>query len=287
MMMFRFITVLLAFGVLSACSSGLTEKAEDMKPGEDKFLSGLHAEYIALAKAEDDEFDFLDADHFASKAIKVGGGTAVGPDGIKSRKLPAGTAAALKAAEKRLNKVLKSGAANYAPQQMAKAQAMYDCWLQEQEEGHQPNDIRACRIAYLDAMDVVDGAKPMPAAAKPKKKKKKKAPFLGPFYIYFPFDVSDPEDPFNDEIFSLVVSAAKKVGDKSIKVTGHTDRAGNSKYNMMLSKKRSISVKAALIKRGVDAKRMNVFYLGEESPATATKDGVRSDNNRRVEIVIR
>jgi OOP family OmpA-OmpF porin len=287
MMMFRFITVLLAFGVLSACSSGLTEKAEDMKPGEDKFLSGLHAEYIALAKAEDDEFDFLDADHFASKAIKVGGGTAVGPDGIKSRKLPAGTAAALKAAEKRLNKVLKSGAANYAPQQMAKAQAMYDCWLQEQEEGHQPNDIRACRIAYLDAMDVVDGAKPMPAAAKPKKKKKKKAPVLGPFYIYFPFDVSDPEDPFNDEIFSLVVSAAKKVGDKSIKVTGHTDRAGNSKYNMMLSKKRSISVKAALIKRGVDAKRMNVFYLGEESPATATKDGVRSDNNRRVEIVIR
>ena len=286
-MMFRFITVLLAFGVLSACSSGLTEKAEDMKPGEDKFLRGLHAEYIALAKAEDDELDFLDADHFASKAIKVGGGTAVGPDGIKSRKLPAGTAAALKAAEKRLNKVLKSGAANYAPQQMAKAQAMYDCWLQEQEEGHQPDDIRACRIAYLDAMDVVDGAKPMPAAAKPKKKKKKKAPFLGPFYIYFPFDVSDPEDPFNDEIFSLVVSAAKKVGDKSIKVTGHTDRAGNSKYNMMLSKKRSISVKAALIKRGVDAKRMNVFYLGEESPATATKDGVRSDNNRRVEIVIR
>ena len=285
-MMFRFITVLLAFGVLSACSSGLTEKAEDMKPGEDKFLSGLHAEYIALAKAEDDEFDFLDADHFASKAIKVGGGTAVGPDGIKSRKLPAGTAAALKAAEKRLNKVLKSGAANYAPQQMAKAQAMYDCWLQEQEEGHQPNDIRACRIAYLDAMDVVDGAKPMPAAAKPKKKKKKKAPFLGPFYIYFPFDVSDPEDPFNDEILSLVVSTAKKVGDKFIQVTGHTDRAGNSKYNMVLSKKRSISVKAALIERGVNAKRMNVFYLGEESPATATKDGVRSDNNRRVEIVI-
>jgi outer membrane protein OmpA-like peptidoglycan-associated protein len=55
---------------------------------------------------------------------------------------------------------------------------------------------------------------------------------------------------------------------------------------MVLSKKRSISVKAALIERGVNAKRMNVFYLGEESPATATKDGVRSDNNRRVEIVI-
>jgi OOP family OmpA-OmpF porin len=284
--MFRFIAVSLAIGVLTSCSSGLVEEAESMKLGDNKFLSSLHAEYIALAKAENDESDFLDADHFASKAIRVGGGTTVGPDGIKSRKLPAGTTAALKAAEKRLNKVLKIGAANYAPQQMAKAQAMYDCWLQEQEEGHQPHDIRACRIAYLDAMDTVDEAKPMKIEAKPKKKKKKKAPFLGPFYIYFPFDVSDPEDPFNDEILSLVVSTAKKVGDKFIQVTGHTDRAGNSKYNMVLSKKRSISVKAALIERGVDAKRMNVFYLGEESPATATKDGVRSDNNRRVEIVI-
>ena len=287
MIMFRFITVSLAIGVLTACSSGLTEKAAGMKLGENKYLNSLHAEYIVLAKAENEESDFLDADHFASKAIKVGGGIFVGPDGIKSRKLPAGTAAALKAAEKRLNKVLKGGAADYAPQQMAKAQAMYDCWLQEQEEGHQPGDIRACRIAYLDAVDAVDDAKPMKVAAKPKKKKKKKAPFLGPFYIYFPFDVFDPEDPFNDGIFSLVVSTAEKVSDKPIQITGHTDRAGSDKYNMVLSEKRSISVKAALIERGVDAKRMNVFFLGEESPATATRDGVRSDNNRRVEIIIR
>jgi OOP family OmpA-OmpF porin len=285
MMMFRFIAVSLAIGALSACSSGLTNKAESMKPGDNKFLSSLHAEYIALAKAENDEKDFLDADHFASKAIKVSGGAAVGPDGVKSRKLPAGTAAALKAAEKRINKVLKSGAADYAPQQMAKAQAMYDCWLQEQEEGHQPDHIRACRIAYLDAMDAVDDAKPVKKVAA-KKKKKKKAPFLGPFHIYFPFDGADPEDPFNDEIFSLIIGTAKKVADKSIKITGHTDRAGDSKYNMILSEKRAISVKAAMIERGVDAKRMNVFYLGEESPATATKDGVRSDNNRRVEIII-
>lgn len=284
--MFRFIAVSLAIGALSACSSGLTDKAAGMKPGDNKFLSSLQAEYVALAKAENDEWDFNDADHFASKALKVAGGEAVGPDPMKSRKLPAGTAAALKAAEKRINKALKGGAADYAPQQMAKAQAMYDCWLQEQEEGHQPDHIRACRIAYLDAMDLVDEAKPK-APVKKAKAKKKKAPFLGPFYIYFPFDGSDPEDPFNEEIFSLIVSTAKKVADKSIQVTGHTDRAGNSKYNMVLSEKRAISVKAALIERGVDAKRMNVFYMGEESPATATKDGVRSDNNRRVEIVIR
>jgi len=29
---------------------------------------------------------------------------------------------------------------------------------------------------------------------------------------------------------------------------------------------------------------MNYSYKGEDSPATPTKDGVRADNNRRVEV---
>jgi len=287
MMNFRFIAIALAVGALSACSSSMTEKAEMMKPGSDKFLSSLHAEYIALAKAENDEWDFLDADHFAGKAMKVGGGEAVSPDSAKSRSLPAGTGAALKAAEKRIAKVLEGGARDYAPEQMAKAQAMYDCWLQEQEENTQPEHINACRIAYLDAMDAVDDAKPVKVAEKKAAPKKKKLPDLGPFLLYFPFNGADPEDPFNDDIFSLIVASAKKVPEMSIQITGHADRAGSGKYNMVLSERRAIGVKAALIERGLDAKKMNVFFLGEESPAEATKDGVRSDSNRRVEVVIR
>ena len=49
-----------------------------MKPGDDKFLISLYAEYIVLAMAENDESDFLDADHFSSKAITISGGRAVG-----------------------------------------------------------------------------------------------------------------------------------------------------------------------------------------------------------------
>ena len=49
-----------------------------MKPGDDRFYFSLYAEYIALAKAENDESDFLDADHFSSKAITISGGRAVG-----------------------------------------------------------------------------------------------------------------------------------------------------------------------------------------------------------------
>ena len=49
-----------------------------MKPGGNSFFFSLYAEYIALAKAENDESDFLNADHFASKAITIGDGRPLG-----------------------------------------------------------------------------------------------------------------------------------------------------------------------------------------------------------------
>jgi outer membrane protein OmpA-like peptidoglycan-associated protein len=267
---------------LSACSSAISNKAAGLKPVDDKFLAALQAEYVALMNAENDEKDFNDADHFALKAIDAAGGKPVKPDAYNSRKLPSGTAAALKAAEKRIKKAIKGGADIYAPGQMAKAQAMYDCWLQEQEENIQPDHIRACRLAYLDAMDAVDEAKPVKKAAKPKKKV-----FLGPFYIYFPFNGDNPVDPFNEEIFSLIISTAKKVSDKKLHIVGHTDRAGSSKYNMDLSERRAINVSLVLTERGMKAKSMKYSFQGEDNPATPTKDGVRSDNNRRVEAVFK
>ena len=54
------------------------EKAEGMKPGDERCYFSLYVEYIALAKAEDDESDFLNADHFASKAITIGDGRPLG-----------------------------------------------------------------------------------------------------------------------------------------------------------------------------------------------------------------
>ncbi|MEC7658019.1 MAG: OmpA family protein, partial [Pseudomonadota bacterium] len=268
-MIFRIGAVILAMAALSACSSAISDKAAGLKPVDDKFLAALQAEYVALMNAENDEKDFNDADHFALKAIDAAGGKPVKPDAYNSRKLPSGTAAALKAAEKRIKKAIKGGADIYAPGQMAKAQAMYDCWLQEQEENHQPDHIRACRLAYLDAMDAVDEAKPVKkAAAKPKKKV-----FLGPFYIYFPFNEDNPEDPFNEEIFSLIISTAKKAGDKKLHIVGHTDRAGSSEYNMDLSERRAINVSLVLTERGMKAKSMKYSFQGEDNPATPTKDG--------------
>ena len=56
---------------------------------------------------------------------------------------------------------------------------------------------------------------------------------------------------------------------------------------MDLSERRAINVSLVLTERGMKAKSMKYSFQGEDNPATPTKDGVRSDNNRRVEAVFK
>ncbi len=66
-----------------------------------------------------------------------------------------------------------------------------------------------------------------------------------------------------------------------IRVEGHTDSKGSDVYNQALSERRARSVANALIQRGVDPSRIEVFGYGESQP-------ISSDDatNRRVNIVI-
>jgi outer membrane protein OmpA-like peptidoglycan-associated protein len=67
----------------------------------------------------------------------------------------------------------------------------------------------------------------------------------------------------------------------SIRVEGHTDSTGTETYNQALSEKRAMTVKNALIQRGVDPIRIESIGYGESQP-------ISSNNavNRRVNIVI-
>ena len=41
---------------------------------------------------------------------------------------------------------------NMAPHMSARAQAQFDCWVEQAEEGHQTDHIAACRTGFLNAM---------------------------------------------------------------------------------------------------------------------------------------
>ncbi|MFT3773860.1 MAG: OmpA family protein [Minicystis sp.] len=71
-----------------------------------------------------------------------------------------------------------------------------------------------------------------------------------------------------------------------VEVQGHTDNVGGKAPNKQLSQARADAVKKALVKRGVDAKRLVAKGYGEDKPLAdnATEDG--RAQNRRVQFVI-
>ena len=65
---------------------------------------------------------------------------------------------------------------------------------------------------------------------------------------------------------------------------GHTDSVGSEAYNNRLSLARAESVKAYLVSKGVDIKRVRAVGKGESQPVAdnATKEG--RAKNRRVDV---
>ena len=209
------------------------------------------------------------------------------------RELPAGKLGEMTGARKRLVAALVSGARDNAPSQAAHAQVMFDCWMQEQEENFQADDIARCRTGFMTAMAKVDEAMmpppaPKPVAAKPPPAPAPKAmpkPAKQTFVVYFPFD-SDKLTPVSKRFVLEAIDAAKSMGAKRIAVYRHTDTAGAKRYNAALADRRTQTVAKELAAGGLSERSFNLGSFGEVMPAVATADGVKLQQNRRVEIEI-
>lgn len=71
-----------------------------------------------------------------------------------------------------------------------------------------------------------------------------------------------------------------------IRIIGHTDSIGSDRANQILSEGRANSVRANLIKRGVDAARIEAEGRGESQPIDTNSTEEGRANNRRVEFTI-
>ncbi len=91
----------------------------------------------------------------------------------------------------------------------------------------------------------------------------------------------------SDEILDMVAKTLKDHPEiKHVRVEGHTDNQGNAGYNKGLSQQRANSVMAALVKRGIDKKRMEAKGWGQEKPIAPNDTEVGRQDNRRVEFHI-
>ena len=105
------------------------------------------------------------------------------------------------------------------------------------------------------------------------------------FIVFFDFDKSNLRSDAQ-KIVSDAVEYAKKNGKARINATGHADTSGSPAYNLALSERRAVAVKAELARLGISDKEVVVMYKGESDPMVATGDGVKEPQNRRVEIVL-
>lgn len=268
-----------AAAMLAGCASDIEQIRDTTEGTGSAFTQALTQEYRDFALFEADEmYDWPDASYFARKGLAAANGELVLPEELDDWDLPADRIDEMSAARTKLLQLLDAGGRDGAPQIAARAQAKFDCWVEQQEENHQPDHIAACRDDFFAALAELEQAMapaPAPAMAAPA------APDT--FIVYFDWDQAEIT-PAAQAVLDEVLAAVE--AGTPISVTGHADRSGPEDYNMGLSLRRADAVREVLINGGVAADAITVSGRGEEEPAVPTPDGVREQANRRVEIII-
>ena len=269
----------LAALALSACTGHQLDNARAVTPQGSPFLNALYQGYVDRAGAEWDEGDYKDSDYFAIRALTAASGQMVLPTDMSERNIPEEHVGEMTSARNRLLTALNNGAREKVPELTARAQVCFDCWMQEQEENFQPDDISGCRDDFLDKMAQIEDALRPPAVEPPPPP----PPLPGPYTILFDFDSDAITSTAQADIDRIAADfAAHSPG--GVNLAGHTDRAGGDDYNIALSQRRADSVEAALVAKGIPAGAISKERFGESQPRVPTPDGQREAANRRVEV---
>ena len=280
MLKVKVLGAIVALGLLAGCAQTDIQQMRTVQATGSPFTQALTEEYRSIVAFEADEmYDWPDADKFAEKGLRAAAGEVVLPEELSDWMLPGDAAPALAEGRNRLMVVLERGARDLHPELAARAQGRFDCWIEQQEENHQPDHIAACRDDFWAALEELE------ALMTPEVVEVVEVVMPDIYIVYFDWDRSDIR-PDGAAVIADVIADAATLGAPPISVTGHTDLSGSAEYNMGLSLRRADSVRDALIAGGVMPDQITTAGRGEEEPAVPTADGVREQANRRAEIII-
>ena len=139
--------------------------------------------------------------------------------------------------------------------------------MQEQEEGHQHQDIAACRERFYVALARVQMA----------------IGDAGEQYVVY-FTTNNPSLAEAQMKTLMGAAVVAKSGLFQVQAKGHADTTGNEAVNGPLSKARAETVKLLLISAGVKADQIEATHYGATRPVVKTGPGTPEPKNRRVEI---
>ncbi len=240
---------------------------ESMTTTGTAFDKALHREYGEVARIYYNNSEMAGVQSFNRRAAAAGNGEKVEP--WHPDRVPNATGnTEVHEAYDRLGAALDGGGAESAPDDMARAQAAYDCWLYSLDPI--PAIEAACKERFAAAMAAL--APPLPPAPD--------------FVVLFDFD-SAALRPNGAEILNKVLAVTSKQPETKVVATGHADLSGAAAYNLGLSERRSILVRDYLINGGLAAARVSSDWRGETDPRVATPDGTKEQQNRRVDIMLK
>jgi OOP family OmpA-OmpF porin len=247
------------------------------EPAESSFLESLNP-----FSSSDTSSDLL-AKAFTTKAELADEGTEPEPEAAVG---PA--QATLRA---RLTRALATGKDQF-PEQAARAQADYDCWVLYGTVPTAAAAAQACKTALDSSIVRLEtAARPAPPPPPP-------APVPAPapapapaqaannaFTVYFDFD-SWTLKAEQLKVLDDVIATARSGGQANINIVGHTDTSGPSDYNQRLSVKRANVVVEALVQMGARRAALHASGVGETDLAVETGDGVKEAKNRRTVVTL-
>ena len=287
---------------LAACSS------DDEEAAGTPFTQALNKDYADLAgqasslageKADESFWDSLNpfssgdspgeqlSKAFNNKAQSAAGGTE------PEAEAPIGPVQAT--ARARLMRALAAGKDQF-PEQAARAQADYDCWVLYGTVPAAAASSQACKTALDGSLPRLENAShPMPApapVAPPSASAEPPAPVSAPapapasiFTVYFDFD-SWTLKAEQLKVLDTVIATARSGGQANIIIVGHTDTSGSADYNQKLSVKRANVVVEALVQMGARRAALHASGVGETDLAVETGDNVKEPRNRRAVITM-
>jgi OOP family OmpA-OmpF porin len=257
------------------------------------FASYLAQGYLRYAKQEDNEHDFRSAALFLARARQVELGEQVEPELLFQRNIPPHAISDMLYARHRLMAVFAKNARLLYPKIAADAQVSFDCWMEQQEENSEPDEVAKCRAEFEGAVVRMESAlertvavkapvDPVPASKPASRASCEQCSITN--LIYFDLDNADLTSDAKKVIAEL--SATILAGpSQGVAISGHTDLAGGSRYNDSLSQRRVDAVVRALVAAGVpSANLVTTYAYGKKRPRVPTADGERNAGNRRVEV---
>lgn len=147
------ILVLAGLCALAGCSTYSLKELRHTTPKGNAFQTALSRLYMDYAIQEEKNYDWFTSMYFADKGLVAAYGKDVEPEQPESWNVSKEVLPTMQQARKILVDLLNERNKRDYPQVTARALYYFDCWVEQQDDGWQSQDIAQCRDGLQDAFE--------------------------------------------------------------------------------------------------------------------------------------